>query len=364
MKNKIRGSKDQNQNQEEKGQEDRKLIGIDQPFDYDEVTAITGPEYVQNLRRNGIAVRPYEELKKDVPGFKLLENRCIWMKAGIINFRNCDYDNDCYNCPFDHAMRAAMGKKALPKRMERQAGWISRLQERYKVAAKPCIHFKSGGIESPEECSGNYECYACDTHKMRYAERQVHTIKKPTYTKVSGFRVADDYYHHLGHTWAHMEYNGCVRIGIDAFISKVLGPADAIDLPPVGVFLKQGEIGWLMIRNGLEAPMQSPLSGTVRAVNNSIQDHPGIANSDPYETGWLIVLDPADLKLNLKGLYYGEDCIQWMQKEQENLLKYMEPRYQELAATGGAWVDDIYLHLPEMNRHRLVREFLHTAEKD
>ncbi len=363
MNNKKFIAKDQNQNQEEKEQKDRKLIGVDQPFDYEEVAKVTGSDYVQHLRRNGIAVLPYEELKKNVTGFKLLEDRCIWMKAGIINFRNCDYDNDCYNCPFDHAMRAAMGEKALPERMEKQESWVRRLQERYKVAAKPCVYFKSGCKESPEECTGNYECYGCSVHQMQYAERQVPAIKKPTYTKISGFHVADEYHHHFGHTWVHLEHNGCVRIGIDAFISKVLGPVDTINLPPVGAFLKQGEIGWIMTRNGLEAPVQSPLSGTVCAVNTSLKDRPETANRDPYETGWLILLDPADLKLNLKGLYYGEDCVRWIQKEHDNLLKIMEPSYEGLAATGGEWVDDIYLQLPETGRYRLVREFLHTTEK-
>ncbi|WP_300457384.1 response regulator [Desulfobacula sp.] len=43
------------------------MIGIDQPFDYDEVMAVTGPEYVHNMNRDGFAFLPYEELKKVSP---------------------------------------------------------------------------------------------------------------------------------------------------------------------------------------------------------------------------------------------------------------------------------------------------------
>jgi DNA-binding response OmpR family regulator len=43
------------------------MIGIDQPFDYDEVMAVTGPEYVQHMNRDGFAFLPYEELKKVNP---------------------------------------------------------------------------------------------------------------------------------------------------------------------------------------------------------------------------------------------------------------------------------------------------------
>ncbi len=42
------------------------LIGIDQPFNYNEVRAVTGPEYLQYLRHDGLAVPTYEELKASV----------------------------------------------------------------------------------------------------------------------------------------------------------------------------------------------------------------------------------------------------------------------------------------------------------
>jgi glycine cleavage system H lipoate-binding protein len=363
MKSKMSKSKEKKEDRKKKGVDAKRLMSPDLPFDYDEVVSATGPEYASYMNRNGMSFRPYEEVKRSAPGFYLLEDRCIWMKAGIINFRNCDYDNDCYNCPFDQAMRSAMGEKDTPERIEKQANWVIQLQERYQIAAKPCIHFKSGRIESPEECTGNYECYACNIHQMLYAEKQVQTIKKPKYTNVSGFQVADDYYHHLGHSWAHMEHDGRVRVGIDAFISKVFGPTDTINLPPVGAFLKQGEVGWVLTRNGHKAPMQSPLSGTLCAVNNRIKEQPEISNNDPYEEGWLFLLDPANLKLNLKGLYFGKECFEWMEKENQNLLEFLGPKYERLAATGGKPIADIYGHFPEMAWDMLVRTFLHTLEK-
>ena len=47
-----------------KGFDSKTLIGIDQPFSYEEVAAITGPEYIHNLQHEATVVRPYEELKK------------------------------------------------------------------------------------------------------------------------------------------------------------------------------------------------------------------------------------------------------------------------------------------------------------
>ncbi|MBI9075112.1 MAG: response regulator [Desulfatibacillum sp.] len=41
----------------------QELIGVDMPFNYEEVVEATGPEYVANLGRDGVAFLPYEELK-------------------------------------------------------------------------------------------------------------------------------------------------------------------------------------------------------------------------------------------------------------------------------------------------------------
>ncbi len=44
----------------------KKLIGIDQPFEYDEVVAVTGPEYITYMRSDGVVVPTYEELKQNL----------------------------------------------------------------------------------------------------------------------------------------------------------------------------------------------------------------------------------------------------------------------------------------------------------
>jgi DNA-binding response OmpR family regulator len=46
------------------GPDVRTLIGIDMPFDYKEVAAVTGPDYIRNLQYDGVSVMPYEELKQ------------------------------------------------------------------------------------------------------------------------------------------------------------------------------------------------------------------------------------------------------------------------------------------------------------
>ena len=47
------------------GPDVRTLIGIDMPFDYNEVAAVTGPAYINHLAAGETGVRPYAELKKE-----------------------------------------------------------------------------------------------------------------------------------------------------------------------------------------------------------------------------------------------------------------------------------------------------------
>jgi glycine cleavage system H lipoate-binding protein len=256
-----------------------------------------------------------------------------------------------------------MEDKAALKRNERAAAWAKHVKTKYQVAASPCIHFLSGRILSPEECSGNYLCHHCSVHELLDKEGRSDITHKPEYKNVSGFTIVEDYLYHFGHSWVNIESFQRVRIGLDDFISKVLGPVDEINLPPVGTLIKRGETGCILARNNKKAPMQSPISGTVYAVNDKLKNNPELSNDDPFHEGWLYMLDPENLEPELAGLYSGRECFQWMEKEGQNLYELMGPRYEQLAATGGEPIDDIYGNFPEMDWDLLVRTFFRTAEK-
>jgi CheY-like chemotaxis protein len=44
----------------------KKLIGVDQPFNYEEVEAVTGPQYINYLQQDGVVMPTYEQLKANV----------------------------------------------------------------------------------------------------------------------------------------------------------------------------------------------------------------------------------------------------------------------------------------------------------
>lgn len=122
--------------------------------------------------------------RKRVMGFQVVEDECIWMKAGIVNFRLCDNAYDCYNCPFDRGMRKVMSWESPSQVGEERPGWIQYLRERYDGASRPCRHALTGRINAPKICTRNYECYHCPYDQMLDEEDYVQLVDAPSYRMV------------------------------------------------------------------------------------------------------------------------------------------------------------------------------------
>jgi len=67
-----------------KGPAVRTLIGVDMPFDYEEVEALTGPEYARNVGFDERAVPPYETLKANVS--QMMKEKGEAKEAEILEF--------------------------------------------------------------------------------------------------------------------------------------------------------------------------------------------------------------------------------------------------------------------------------------
>lgn len=303
------------------------------------------------------------ETQKGVAGFQVLENECIWMKAGVISFRKCDNDYDCATCPFDRAMRRSMKKKSMGAGAQKAAGFADELKKRYDGAHRPCRHALTGRINAPKICTNNYECHHCAYDQMLDEMDLIDDIATPAYHMVAGYRVADAYYYHPGHAWARFEHSGRTRIGLDDFFGKLFGTPDKIDLPRLGTKITQSRPGFFFARDQREAGVLAPVTGQVLAVNEKVRAHPELSHQDPYRSGWLMIIEPDMPKRNLKKLLFGQQCDAWIETEQQHLLELISPEYRQMAATGGQIVDDLYGSLPEVGWDRIVRDFLHTEPK-
>ena len=212
------------------------------------------------------------------------------------------------------------------------------------------FHFRDGQIEAAIQAGGESAIHV--KQGLRAGESSLRVV--------SGYKMAPGVYYHEGHTWVHLEKGGRVRIGMDDFAGRILGPANEFRLPERGTTLRKDREGWSLRCKDKKAAFLSPMTGKVFSVNERVLENPEISLEDPYKEGWLLVLEPRVREGELKRLYQDEQGIEWLEKESRKLLELLGPEYARLAATGGEPVVDILGHFPEINWETLVRTFLKT----
>ena len=306
-----------------------------------------------------LRVKPVSEQERPAP--------CLWMQAGIVRKRFCPNDYDCRECSFDRAMRRvatengslrSAGKPPQGKR-GRICLWEDKLRK-LPPGRRPCIHHMTGRIEF-RSCTHDYQCHDCDFDQYYDEHYKVHVIINPVdVMNIRGFRVPQGYYLHPGHTWMRLEADGMVRIGIDDFAHRLLGPLERIEAPLIGKKVRQRRTDMTMVRGIHTAAVRSPVSGVVTAVNGKILDGHALPDLDPYSEGWIIMVYASHLPNELCALMINEETGNYMKGEAEALYGMIEETMGPLAADGGEPTHDIFGSLPELGWQRLCKRFLRT----
>jgi glycine cleavage system H lipoate-binding protein len=279
-------------------------------------------------------------------------NPCIWMQAGAVGFKNCTNFFDCTTCKYDLGMRKKVEKG-------NQISWQDAMRK-LPGMDRVCRHSLTGRI-AKRACAYDYNCSTCDFDQFFEDVWSVKTRTVPyEVQQVKGFDVPMGYYFHNGHSWARIESGGNIRIGMDDFALKLLGRADAMDLPLMGKELNNDHPGWGLKRNDNLADVLSPVDGVIMEVNATLRERPGLANEKPYEDGWLFVVRTPDVKGTVGKLMADAHSLDWMNGEIGKLETMVEAVAGPLAADGGYLADDIFGNLPALGWANLTRTFLRT----
>lgn len=94
------------------------------------------------------------------------------------------------------------------------------------------------------------------------------------------------------HCWVRVEGSKAV-IGITDFAQHELGAISALELPEVGDDLDQDDSFGSVEARKTVAEIYAPISGTVLEVNRELPDAPALINDDPYDDGWLVMIEIA-----------------------------------------------------------------------
>jgi glycine cleavage system H protein len=111
------------------------------------------------------------------------------------------------------------------------------------------------------------------------------------------------------HEWARLEEDGTVTIGVTDYAQAALGDVVFVELPELDAPVAAQEEAGVVESVKAASDIYAPISGTVVALNDSLEDAPERVNEDPYGDGWFFRLEPddaADLDELMDAEAYGE----------------------------------------------------------
>jgi glycine cleavage system H protein len=123
--------------------------------------------------------------------------------------------------------------------------------------------------------------------------------------------IPNDLKYAATHEWARLEDDGTVTVGISDHAQDALGDVVYVELPELEQVIAAGDEAGVVESVKAASDVYAPISGTVCAVNEALDDAPETVNSDAYTDGWFFKMRPADLgelEELLDAEAYGEVC--------------------------------------------------------
>jgi len=144
------------------------------------------------------------------------------------------------------------------------------------------------------------------------------------------------------HTWAFMDKDGMVKIGIDDFFPHVTGLLTNIKMKNSGETIKKNEVFLSIIRNGKQLNIKAPVSGIIKAQNKALLTNTSLINSFPYSDGWVYMIEPTNWVREIQFLFIAENFKIWLRNEFIRLKDFLavmqktnETRYAHVVLQDG-----------------------------
>lgn len=122
-------------------------------------------------------------------------------------------------------------------------------------------------------------------------------------------KIIEGLYYSESHEWVKVE-GGVAVIGITDFAQKALGDLSYVDMPEVDDEAVRGEEFGAVESVKAASDLISPVSGSIIAVNEELEDAPELLNQDAF-ANWIIKVemsDPSELESLMDARAYSAFC--------------------------------------------------------
>ena len=111
--------------------------------------------------------------------------------------------------------------------------------------------------------------------------------------EIDELNLPEDLSYAEDHEWIQSD-GDTVKIGISDYAQDQLGDIVFVELPEVGDTLNKGDEFGTVESVKAVSELYIPISGEITGLNKSLEDAPEVVNTDPYEDGWMIEVQPSN----------------------------------------------------------------------
>lgn len=97
------------------------------------------------------------------------------------------------------------------------------------------------------------------------------------------------------HIWVRVD-GDMATLGITDYAQESLGEILSIEFPGIDTYVERDEAFGSIESTKAVVDLIASISGTIVGINEDIHDDIGIINSDPHDTGWLVVIEMDDME--------------------------------------------------------------------
>jgi|WetSurMetagenome_2_1015567.scaffolds.fasta_scaffold450786_1 glycine cleavage system H protein len=114
------------------------------------------------------------------------------------------------------------------------------------------------------------------------------------------------------HTWMKENADGSFTIGLDEFMSRIIGGVEKITLPLIGEALMPAKPRLALATNGRTLQFAAPINGNVVEANAAVLNNPSLMINDPYGNGWLLRVSTKNRDAAKSGGYMVQRPAEWL----------------------------------------------------
>jgi glycine cleavage system H lipoate-binding protein len=187
----------------------------------------------------------------------------------------------------------------------------------------------------------------CGNDRFRYCELYL-SMAQPGASgeEVDGMAIPRRLRYSVNHMWLDVGEDAICHVGIDAFLSRVLGPIDRLTFVQMKGRTRPSAV---LTVAGTDLEVMFPNAFLLTACNLYLRANPSRLASQPYAAGWLF--EGQASPETLENLIEGTAARPWIEQEHQRMSGFLQ---QEQEAQSGTMADG-GLFAPGL-AHRLGRE--------